>query len=413
MTPRAWTITALCLITTCYVASLTLSVVSGEFPLPGDWVTPVWYGFTLVGGLIALRRPDNRIAWICMAIGLSWGLEGVMFGLYFQDVAFPGSSDGPVLWAVIADPLWIFGVFMIATFVLMLFPDGRLPSSRWRWLPWTVGLAMVVLYPLVVFTSEETASYGRPHVDNPLVESRIGEFLLDSGLSIAITPPLVVVLFCGVAASITALVVRYRRAKGTERQQLKWLVTAGIAAVLVFVVAIFVVDYFGDLVGLVAGAGLGLIPVSIGVAVFRYRLYDLDRLLSRTVSYSLVVGVLAAVYGAIVIWLPLLIPVSLDSPLLVAGGTLTVAALFNPMRGWILALVDRRFYRSRYDAQVEIDRFSHDLRNAIDAESVRGDLIEVASKTMAPTILGLWIRDESRTDGADVTRRRKSVAPSD
>ncbi len=377
--------------TAMYVAGVALVALAGEPFTLNELLLPVVYAFAVVGFLIARNRPGNAIAWICLGIGLVWGLEATLTGAVVYGLARPGSVPSPEALAAIGIPLWIPGIFGVGTFVFMFFPDGRLPSPRWRWLPWTAGTGIALTYLLTVLSEPETYGYGRPAIENPFA-TLLGPWLDAGGLLVDIVDiSLFAGIFGAIGASITALVVRYRRSRGIERQQLKWLVTAGSTAVVLQVISIFLVDYLGENVGLVAGMFFILIPISIGIAVLRYRLYDIDRLLSRTVSYALVVGSLAAVFGSVTIGLPQLLGLAGDSPLLVAGATLVAAALFNPLRRRVQARVDRRFNRARYDAQQEIDRFAERLRGDLDLDDLTDEVVAVVGKTMQPSTASVWI----------------------
>lgn len=379
-------------ITVMHVAGLALSINSGRSLTANDLIVPVWYAFALVGALIVLRGRATRVAWYCLAIGLAWALDSLFFGLYFQGVAHPGTVPRPEVWAVIADPLWVFSIFAIATFIPLYFPDGELPSPRWRWLPRVIGAAMLMQYPLALFSTATTGSYGRPAIPNPLLDTAPGRWVggwpFDPEvLATAIFIP----VFVGVALCVAALVIRYRRATGVERQQLRWLAVAGSTAILGMVAAIFLADYVGDWVGLLAGTFLVLIPISIGVAVFRYRLYDVDRVISRTIGYVLIVTVLAGVFAGLVVGIQALLPAQND--LAVAASTLAVAALFNPLRRRVQLWVDKRFNRSRYDAQSEIDSLSTQLRNAHDIDEITGGMLKVVAETMQPSTVRVWLRE--------------------
>lgn len=380
------------LITIFHVTGLVLSSARDGFPSANDLIIPVWYAFALVGTLIVVRGKANRVAWFCLAIGFAWSLDTLFYGVYFYGTANPGTIAQPDVWAAIVDPLWVFSIFGIATFIPLYFPDGELPSPRWRLLPWVIAIAMAVQYPLLVFTESTTGSYGRPVMPNPLVDSSPGIWL--SGLEIdlvLLSGLLFLPVFAGVAASVTALVFRYRRSVGVERQQLRWLATAGSATIIGFIISIFLVEYLGDWVGLLGGAFIGLIPISIGIAIFRYRLYDVDRVISKTIGYALLVGLLSGLYAIVAVGIPFLLPATLDSPMLVAVATLAVAALFNPLRKRIQSWVDRRFNRARYNARQEMDEFTLRLRGAHNLEEIESDMIELVTTTMRPSQVGVWI----------------------
>lgn len=236
------------------------------------------------------------------------------------------------------------------------------------------------------FLLPEASGWARPTVENPLAVEAARD--LDVVL---------LLLFPAVIVSVVSLIRGFRRATGIERLQLRWLATAGAAAVIVWAVAIVVVDALlgGDAAAAALTVfGLALIPIAVGVAVLRYRLFEIDRLISRTISYALVVGALAAVFAAVAIGLPRLVDVPEDNPVLVAGATLAVAALFNPLRRRVQTVVDRRFNRARYDSQREVDRFAERLRDELEIEDLTGEMLDVVAKTMQPSGVSVWISGE-------------------
>jgi hypothetical protein len=396
MSGRTLAIVFFAVTTGLYVAGLLLSFAAGELLSLNELVLPVFYAFAVTGVLIAWRRPRNAIAWICLGIGCVWGLESALFGTALYGLANPGTVPRPEALAAIAAPLWVPGIFVMATFLLMVFPDGHLPSRRWAWLPWTVGSAIDVFYLALVLTEPVTYSYGRPAVENPFA-AWLEPWLEEGGIVVDVIGVLLVApVFIGIAASITAVILRFQRASGVQRQQLKWLATAGSGVVVLFVVSIFLVDLFGDAVGFVAASFFIVIPISIGIAVLRYRLYEIDRLVSRTVSYAVIAGLLAAVYASIAIGLPQVLPVNLDSSLLVAIATLAIVALFSPVRARVQRVVDRRFNRVRYDSEREIEQFANRLRTELDLGDLTGEVLDVVTTTMQPATAGVWIRERGR-----------------
>lgn len=348
-------------------------------------LAPALYGYPVAGFLIAYRRPGNRVAWVCLAVGFSYALEELLWGVAQYGLAHPGTVPRPELWAAFGHPLWLVWVPGAIIFLTLLFPNGRPPSPSWKWVPWAAGLLLGVGYVVSFFTLPPR--WGRPLIDNPLagtLPSAVGG-LVYVGLALL------------AVACLGSLVVRYRRASGVERLQLKWLVTAGTAAVTIFI-AIAIPMNTGVLDITVAAPMLALLlilfPASIGIAVLRYRLYDIDRILSRTVSYAVLVGLLAVVFATVAIGLPRLLGLPPTNQFLVAGATLAVAGLFNPLRRRVQARVDRHFNRARYDAQREVDRLAERLRAEVDVADLADEMLEVVTKTMQPSSVGVWVRRE-------------------
>lgn len=341
-----------------------------------------------VGTLIGLRRPGQRIGWLLRLAALSFATGALI--VTYAEVAFfvqPGSLPvGPPL-VILGD--WVFGLgFGIsATYLLLLFPTGRLPSPRWRPVSWLAAISLIMM--LLGILLGPSAFEGLP-IDNPLaMESSHPLLLLFEGGGFYL-------LFMTMLGSVASLVVRYRSAVGEERLQLKWvafgvvILGVGVATSVLWELVNGVAELSDDTENLVIAVSLTMIPISIGVAILRYRLYEIDRIISRTVSYGAVVALIAAVFFGSVTLLGSLLPD--DSPLSVAASTLSVAALFNPLRRRVQRFVDKLFNRSRYDAGRTIDAFSARLRSEVDLDQLARDLQGVAAETMQPASLALWLR---------------------
>jgi hypothetical protein len=327
-------------------------------------VVIVAYG--AVGLLLMERRPENSIGSIFLSVAVLWSFSaiGEWYGSLGVDRGWPLADLGPVLF----NATFFTGLALTLMFLLALFPTGRLLSPRWRWVLW----AALAFGLMGGFGNSLTAM-------DP--GSAFGRFLVSAtGL------PLIV----GLAGGITSTVLRYRRGSPTERHQLKWF----LAAALVLPVAFVIADLFREheyLQSVTVALGLLPIPIAVAVAVLKYRLYEIDRIISRTVTYTVVIAVLGAVYMAGLTALTAFLPS--DSPLAVASSTLVAAALFNPLRRRVQEWVDRHFNRSRYDAQRVMDRFADTLRDGIDGhEMVRG-WVGVVSETMQPSVAGAWVKE--------------------
>lgn len=345
--------------------------------------------FPIVGAVIASRHPRNPLAWIFIVIGLTQGLEEVAYNYArYTFVLDPGSLPGGHAMAWLSVWMWMPGFGMLITFSLLLFPDGHLPSRHWRYIAWAAAGAMaaMLLLPLSVWR------FSGPALLNNIEESQ--------GVELAVNLFAVGLLVLGASGilSLLSLIVRYRRARGEERLQLRWFTFSAVVLVAPVVVSTYeglpsIVNRVGSLVGLLA---LPSVPIAIGVAIMKYRLYDIDRLINRTLVYAAVSAVLVLVYhsGVVVVGGVLRsVTVQEGNNLVVAASTLAVAALFGPARRRIQGFVDRRFYRRKYDAAMTLEAFSASLRDEVDLESLSGELIAVVHETMQPSHVSLWLRD--------------------
>jgi hypothetical protein len=351
--------------------------------------------FPVVGLLIARREPRNPIGWILLGIGLAWALSAALGGYAAYALAVrPGSLPGGAVADASSAWLWVPAVVPMGTFLLLLFPDGRPPSPRWRWVMWCAGAVMLAVALAITFQPRSLAEDGFPGVSNPLAVSALQPLLR------AFRSLLYAIPAC-FAASTAGLVVRFRRSRGIHRLQIKWLAAAGAAVATVFAVALVASGGQGWGEPTAGGwtlaiqdtalASFALIPASIGIAILRYRLYDIDRLLKRTLTYTLLTALLVAVYILIVVGIGTATGRS-DNPLIIAGATLAVAALFQPGRRRIQAVIDRRLYRSRYDAERVLGTFASRLRDELDLDTLSGELSAAAASAVQPSAVGVWIR---------------------
>jgi hypothetical protein len=352
-----------------------------------------------VGAVLASRRPRHPVGWLLLGLGLSLYIHGVAYvyvryGLVAQPGTLPaaGYLAGFSLGTVVT---WL----SCAGFVLLLTPTGSLPSPRWRWWARVAAAAPVVfLLGSVVDPAPLQPEY--PAVGNPLAvpPGLVGPLRTATGVALIVT-----VLAIPVAAG--SLVVRFRRARGLERQQLRWLaLAAALAPLAVLVTAAGLVAENWAVINGAVGLYLALPPLATGAAILRYRLYDLDRIISRTLAYGLLTALLGGGYAALVLGLGRLLP--RDSSLVVAGATLAVAAAFQPARGRVQQVVDRRFNRRRYDAAETIAAFRARLRDEVDLDSLTAELLAVADQTVQPTRAWLWLRPPPGPSSAAATRGR-------
>ncbi|MDP9321355.1 MAG: hypothetical protein M3P16_09695 [Chloroflexota bacterium] len=340
--------------------------------------------FGLLGALIVTRRPKNRLGWVFTAIAFvhSLGyLAAAIAGVLIYRGPTPEPAGVLLAWAFI----WAANLHYVpsGTFVFLLFPDGHLPSRRWRSVVVLTVASMVGLVvgtatipgPLLVF----------PDIQNPFgVEGSLP--LVLAGLSFLIGGG------CGVA-SVASLFVRYRGAAGVERQQIKWFLYGGAVAIAAFPVIVGLGVPITSATYVASGATI-VTSAAAAVAIFRYHLYDIDLLINRTLVYGLTTGGLALAFFALVVALQALLhPVTGGSELAVAGSTLGTVALFQPLRRRAQAGVDRRFYRARFDAGRTVDDFSVRLRDEVDLEAIRAGLLDAVGKTMQPTHASVWLRE--------------------
>jgi hypothetical protein len=373
---------------TALALGLTLQVRNGSLPGPTaeSWVlVPLAVGFPVVGAAIARRRPRHPIAWIFLGSGLGAGLAMVSYEYaQYALVTRPGAVPLGVLAAWMSDWVWATGGIPLLTFGLLLFPDGRLPSPRWRPVAWLAGGTMAMFVLGSAFQPGPLTGY--PDLPNPFGIEAAGPLL-------RVVEPVAGSCFPVVlACSAASILVRLRRAHGLERHQLKWLTYAVALATVAIALASW--QWAGWAVAqIVALLAVGFIPVAIGVAILRYRLYDIDRLISRTLVYGSLTALLAGVYATGVFAAGrLLDPARGRSELAVAASTLAVAALFQPLRRRIQTLVDRRFDRSRYDAARTVAAFSIRLREQVDLDTLSVELVTVVEQTMQPAQVSLWLR---------------------
>jgi len=347
--------------------------------------------FSTVGALVAARQRKNPIGWLLLGVGIMYAIEMFAgnYGVYTLDTD-PGSLPGGLLAAWLTSWVWIAGGSLVL-FVFLYFPDGRLPSPRWRPVAWLVLMsAALAVAPFAFGPGPLEGSSGGSRIVNPVgIEGSAKLLDLFERASLVLLVPVSVAL-------ISSFVVRFRRARGDERQQIKW-VAYGVA---LFTLAIVVVSIWPSFDRSVVGSVLFLvgflaIPSAMALAILRYRLYDIDVVINRTLVYGALSAVLVLVYfGSIALlqtaWIAL---TGQRSQLAVVASTLLIAVLFNPIRHRTQDLVDRRFYRKKYDAAKTLENYSHRLREEVDLENLAGELVAVVDQTIQPAHVSLWLRD--------------------
>jgi hypothetical protein len=362
---------------------------SGSSTVLGLLFLTVPVSFTTVGCLLAMRRPDNPVGWLCLVIGLLWSVEALGYGLagWLGDHHRLRAAG----WVGIVGTAWLPAVGLTATHLALRLPNGSFLSPRWRTFS-RVCTAMIVIVAVLAATQPGRSA------DVLGTRNPIASHALES------LSPLWLLLPLCVLASIGSLVLRYRRAGGTERLQMRWIAFGGVGVLAAVVTAIVPAT-----VGLVSEnsaskvveglfyVAFAAIPAAIAVAVLRYRLYDLEVIVNRALVYGALTATLAGTYlGAVLLLQLVLNGVTGDSGLAVAASTLAVAALFRPARAHIQATVDRRFYRRKYNAQRTLDAFSARLRDELALDALSAELRGIVAETMQPAHVSLWLRREER-----------------
>ena len=352
----------------------------------------IWGAWPTIGAVIVARQPRNRIGWLCCAVGFLLG--PAFFG---QDYAWyalihrAGSLPGGLAMGWVGSWPWFIALGLILVFVPLLFPNGHPVSPRWRPVGWTAAAWLTLIWVGAAFSPGPLEGAGAKTVPNPLgIEGAEATFnLLETigGLGLGLL----------ILVSVASMMVRFRRARGVERQQLKWFTYAAVLSVLLFLIFILtgLDTRTPSLLGyVIAALWLMAIPVAIGVAVLRHHLFDIDRLINRTLVYGLLTAILGLIYvGAVLILGQVFGGMTKDPPnWAVAGATLAVAALFRPARRRIQAVVDRRFNRRKYNTAKTIEAFSARLRDEVDLDALSAELLTVADQTMQPTTASLWLR---------------------
>jgi hypothetical protein len=382
----AWSLWAVVVVLT--ILTMILVVVTRSVPRsPYDQWQLVWLrmsgdlAFTTVGLIIASRRPANPLGWLLLSFGLSLSANEFLrayaeYTLFYK----PGALPAGLAIAWVATWIWAF-IYPILPFVFLLFPDGRLPSPRWRPFAWVAGLVKGLFLLMVPFRAGGLEYF--PAIPNPVGIPALTE---------AVFEVFAFVTFIVILLATISLPVRFRRARGDERQQLKWVAYAAVVLGVVGVVAPRLASpAVSVIVWTLAFTGL---TAAMAVAILKYRLYDIDRIINRTLVYGLLTALLAAVYvGSVLVGGQVFGGIGAEPPSwAVAGATLAVAALFQPARRRIQAVVDRRFNRRKYDAARTVEAFSARLRDEVDLDALSVELLAVVDQTMQPTRASLWLR---------------------
>jgi hypothetical protein len=353
-------------------------------------------GYSTVGAVAASHRPGNAVGWVLCSIGLSWGVahfasEYATYAL----LAAPGSLPAAEGAAWIYSWVWVPGLGFIV-FLPLLFPSGRLPSPRWRPFAWFSVLLVVAGTIVAAFSPGPGVGLS---IRNP--------FGMASLLNL--NEQLQALMFVLIFVASASLVARLHRARGVERQQIKWVAYAGAlgggASLPTYTVLEAVNLSWLHLAGYVpALVGILGVPTAVGIAITRYRLYDIDILINRTLVYGTLTATLVALYlvGIVVLQRFFVFLTGQQSTLAVVASTLLIAALFNPLRKSLQSFIDRRFYRRKYDARKTLERFSAQLRDETDLDTLSDDLVGVVRETMQPAHASLWLRPDTSSKGTQI-----------
>jgi hypothetical protein len=357
--------------------------------------------FTIVGALIASRRPENPIGWICLVAGLFWTLIALDDQYTAYGLATTGVVPFPAAVVALSQWLWVPPVGLLSIYLILFFPDGRLPSRRWRPLAWFSGAVMALVSLAIALAPGPLPDLGG--VRNPFGLEGY-PWIADATNVIPALLPL-----CTLASALS-LVLRYRRSGSEQREQIKWIAFAGsfvgLMSLITVVSALIFAPEFPDSTGtqplwlgvlqdveLLSFAG---IPVAVGIAVLRYRLYDIDVIINRTLVYGSLTATLIALYfgGIVVLQRLFVLLTGQQSTLAVVASTLLIAALFNPLRRRIQSFIDRRFYRRKYDARKTLEAFTAKLRDETDFDALNAELVGVVNETIQPAHVSLWLRPD-------------------
>ena len=374
------------------IADVPLAHLARQSVNASNGSVPVWFSaaFAVVGFVVAWRKPRNPLGWAILGLAAFFALS--------EDASFYTVADYrlrhgglPLGWvALLAQPGWAPAIVLLGL-VFLLFPDGRPPSPRWRWVLWAY-LAVGILWIASAFTLTVGAIIGHHlRVDPSGTLVVLGNTAHNAAWWNAVTSVGAVVLAVCWLASLAAQALSYRRSSGERRQQLKWLLTGSAIGGVCFAGSFTSGSPSGFLhiLSIIAIVGGLAFPLSIGVAILKYRLFDIDRIISRTLAYAIVTGLLVGVYAGVVLLATRVLPFS--SSVAVAASTLAAAALFNPLRRWVQRAVDRRFNRARYDADRTVAAFAARLTGAVDLDTVQADLAGVVHQALEPAHVSVWI----------------------
>ncbi len=391
----AWSACALSLALTALSVLLIVLLLQSDTPIYYYWLetSMVAVGYSTVGAIVASRLPQSPIGWLFCAIGLSFGIvhfsaEYAAYALLSPSRSLPGGE----VFAWLTSWVWVFGLGLVV-FLDLLFPTGRLPSARWRWF---ARFTAIVLLPAAILAALSPGLIISSTLDNPLGIEELPE----------VSKEIEAFMYALVVVGASSMLVRLRHAGRIERQQIKWFAYATVVVLSGVILKNVVYPAVGVpwvwWVGLILTAvGVVSSPIAMGVAIFRYRLYEIDLIINRTLVYGSLTATLVALYfvGIVVLQSLFVVLIGEKSTLAVVASTLVIAALFNPFRRRIQSVVDRRFYRKKYDARKTLEAFSAKLRDETDLDALSDDLVGVVQETMQPAHVSLWLRPNTPLRG--------------
>ena len=347
--------------------------------------------FAAVGMIVAARQPRNPVGWLMLCFALGFLLSTDAGSYDIADYQFGrGLPLGPasLLLYLLWEPALVLGPVAV-----LLFPDGRLPSARWRWVLRAYFAVGLVLLAVLVFKSADAIAHHQTRVDG---SGQLAVFDQTSGYGgVAFILVAYVMLLAVWLGAMARQILAWRHSSGDRREQFKWLASGAVVCFASLLVSVLLSGTRGwwHAVGDVAVIGAAALPVSIGVAILKYRLYDIDRIISRTLAYAFVTGLLVGVYAGLVLLATEVLRVR--GSVAVAAATLAAAALFNPLRRRVQQVVDRRFNRARYDADQTVAAFAARLKDAVDLDSVQDDLASVVQQALEPAHVSVWVSQRS------------------
>jgi hypothetical protein len=391
----AWSACAFSLTLTALTVLLIVLLLNSDTPIYYYWLetSMVALGYSTVGAIVASRLPESPIGWLFCAIGLIFGLSHFSAEYAAYDLLAPSRSlPAGEAFAWLTSWVWVFGLGLIV-FLDLLFPNGRLPSARWRWF---ARFTAIVLLPAAILAALSPGLILSSILINPIGIK---------GLPNA-SREIEAFMYALVVVGASSMLARLRHAGTIERQQIKWFAYATAVAISGVILKNTVYPAAGVTwvwwVGLVlTTVGVVSSPIAMGVAIFRYRLYEIDTLINRTLVYGSLTATLVALYfvGIVLLQSLFVVLIGEKSTLAVVASTLVIAALFTPFRRRIQSVVDRRFYRRKYDARKTLEAFSTQLRNETDLGALSDDLVGVVRETMQPAHVSLWLRPETASQG--------------